>query len=148
MQYVEQKNARSILGKGVFLLFGLILIDQFSKIFPKTIFLNNNFAFSLPVPVVLMYLIYALVLFFMGRHIWKNFKTFSLKELTAWNLIFAGALSNIGERIVLGYVRDWIYIYNGIFNLADGYIIVGIILLLSLGKNAKLQKTSNKQILN
>ena len=135
MQYVEQKNARSILGKGVFLLLGLILIDLISKIFPKCIFQNNNFAFSLPVPIVLMYLIYALVLFFMGRHIWKNFKTFSLKELTAWNLIFAGALSNIGERIILGYVRDWIYIYNGIFNLADGYIIAGIVILIFTSKD-------------
>ena len=49
-------------------------------------------------------------------------------------LTFAGALSNVVERIVLGSVRDFIYIifyhWVGVYNLADGYIIAGIILLL------------------
>jgi lipoprotein signal peptidase len=37
----------------------------------------------------------------------------------------------VGERIVLGYVRDYLYIFGGILNAADFMIIVGILLLLS-----------------
>jgi lipoprotein signal peptidase len=44
-------------------------------------------------------------------------------------LILAGAVSNVGERTIFGFVRDWVYIYTGVFNLADGYIILGIIIL-------------------
>ena len=51
----------------------------------------------------------------------------------AWVLIFAGAFANVGERVILGYVRDFIYIsffrWTGVYNLADGYIILGVLFL-------------------
>ena len=56
----------------------------------------------------------------------------------AWMLIFAGAASNIGERILLGYVRDFIYItfykWTGVYNAADFYILIGIVILLFVNK--------------
>jgi lipoprotein signal peptidase len=48
----------------------------------------------------------------------------------AWALIVAGAVSNIGERLLLGSVRDYIRLSTGIFNLADGYILMGMFILL------------------
>jgi lipoprotein signal peptidase len=61
-------------------------------------------------------------------------------------MIFAGAASNIGERILLGYVRDFIYIslykWTGVYNAADGYIILGIVLLLI--KSASVNDKNNK----
>ena len=61
-----------------------------------------------------------------------------IAESIAWVMILSGACSNVTERIVLGYVKDWIYItrfgLTGIYNLAAGYILIGIVLLLLLPK--------------
>lgn len=47
-------------------------------------------------------------------------------------LIFSGALGNLIDRVVLGYVRDMIYfslINFPVFNVADSAIVIGAILL-------------------
>lgn len=110
--------------------FLLVAIDQFTKRLPKLVFLNDRFAFSLPLPAWAMYVIYAAVL---GGSIWyvaQRRQALSTRQKLAWLLVWAGALSNIGERLVLGHVRDWIYVLEGVFNLADGYILLGIVILL------------------
>ncbi len=115
-------------GLGVF--FSLILLDQITKHWTPDQFKNYQFAFSLPVPTSLMYVIYFLVMSVMTVYILQNYFKFRIGETIAWGLILAGGLSNVGERLFLGYVRDWIYLFNGVFNLADGYIILGILILL------------------
>ena len=116
---------------GFFLL--AIAVDQLSKLLPQRIFNNYDFAFSLPLPVWLMYLIYGSVLAAMAYYCKKHYPQFSFLIRFAWTLIFAGAASNIGERILLGYVRDFIYLslfgWTGVYNLADFYIIISILLL-------------------
>ena len=129
-----------------FLFFALILLDQtvkaaafkgsfgsffyyLSPILEKRLFANYDFAFSLPIPDVLMYAIYllllgSLVIWFMREG--KNREIYWY----AFILVLAGALSNIYDRVTLGYVRDFIYIFWGnIFNLADVYIVAGILLM-------------------
>jgi len=120
--------------------FTAVVLDQLCKHFVARPFLNFEFAFSLPVPPPLMFAIYAAVIAGMIYYILKNHRHLTFLAKLAWILIFAGAASNIGERIFLGYVRDFIYIsfyrWTGIYNLADGFIILGIlILLLSSRKN-------------
>jgi lipoprotein signal peptidase len=137
----SQKNTISFLKYGVFLFAVLIGIDQFSKSFIKNPFLNDRFAFSLPIPTNLIYVIYVLVITSIIYYIVNNYKNFSNLTLFSWILILAGAFSNIGERIIFGSVKDWIYLLNGIFNLADFYIILGILILL-LQKN----KVSSSQV--
>ena len=44
-------------------------------------------------------------------------------------LIISGAVSNIGERILNGFVIDFIHIHTGVFNVADFFIILGILFL-------------------
>lgn len=113
-------------------------LDQLVKIFvfshmvqpPLIKFKNFQFAFSLPVPVWLMFVIYAVVLAAALTYFAKRFLVASKLELLAWALLFAGASSNIFERIILGYVRDYLLVLNGIFNLADFFILSGIVLLL------------------
>ncbi len=124
----KNKNESKYLLPFVFLF--LISVDQFTKFFSGNVFKNSVFAFSLPLPVWLIYTIYALVLGAMLGYCLKNYQKFSRQQSLAWVVIFSGAVSNIGERIILGYVRDWIFILSGIFNLADLYIIAGIVLLL------------------
>ena len=113
--------------------FLLILVDQVLKGLAKDTFLNQNFAFSLPLPAWLMYAVYAGVLCVSGNYLIKHHRQLSLWQQAGWLLIWAGAFSNIGERIVLGHVRDFIYItlfgLTGIYNLADGYILLGIAVL-------------------
>ena len=112
----------------------LIFIDQLSKWLASylswPIFLNDNFAFSLPVPTGMMYLIYICILVGISIYIFNTSLRFSRMQKIAWTLVYAGGLSNIAERIVLGSVRDFIPIANGMLNVADFFILTGLMLLL------------------
>ncbi len=116
----------------VFLL--LIFFDQTFKCLAPNVFRNYQFAFSLPVPFLIMYVIYTLAFGGIVYYVAIRRNLFSAVEKLAWVLILTGAALNIGERIALGYVRDFVYItffrWTGIYNLADGYIIAGMVLLL------------------
>jgi signal peptidase II len=105
-------------------------LNTLSPYVQKKIFYNANFVFSLPVPVVLMYIVYVIVIAIIIYYLCKNFHYLTRVHIIGWGLILGGALSNIGERIMLGSVRDFIYIFSGIFNFADLFIILGIVLLL------------------
>jgi len=126
----------------------LVLADQLSKYFAKRISPNHAFAFSLPLPVGIMYLIYALVLGGIIYYTWKNRENFSAPALLAWTLIFTGAICNVLERLVLGYVRDFIYItfsrWTGVYDLADFYIILGVLILLFWPKALGSGKLTDK----
>jgi lipoprotein signal peptidase len=138
---LQQSNKTTSLARwaGVFLLGVLIAIDQFAKARAHQVFQNHAFAFSLRVPPVAMYAIYIVVVAAMLFYCLKNYYRLPRLQQLAWLLIFAGALSNIVERLFLGYVRDFIYIaaykWRGIYNLADFYIIAGILLLLFIPKS-------------
>jgi signal peptidase II len=48
-------------------------------------------------------------------------------------LVFAGAVGNQVDRLVLGYVRDYLILRShpqGIFNTADIFMVLGVLLLL------------------
>ncbi len=114
---------------------GLIIIDQFSKWLAShlgwSIFFNDNFAFSLPVPIVLMYIIYFFILAGISIYIFRTSSRFSRLQKIAWTLVYAGGLSNIGERIILGSVRDFIPIANGMLNVADLFILAGLMMVVA-----------------
>lgn len=105
-------------------------LNYLKPIFSKELYRNYNFAFSLELPTIVMSVIYlvllgGLVLYFIRR----NDKTTALK--LAFILILAGALSNILDRLMLGYARDFIAVlWGNIFNLADVFILCGVLLLL------------------
>lgn len=66
-------------------------------------------------------------------YIYKNKPKSKLDKL-AYSMILGGALGNFIDRIVYGYVIDFLdfYIFGydyPIFNLADSFIFVGVILL-------------------
>ena len=138
------KNGSNNFFAFVFLFFSLILLDQGAKQLATNIFLNGNFAFSLSLPLWLMYVIYFVVICWLIYYFGKNFYKISFVSRLAFILILAGAFSNVGERLVFGHVRDFIFItlggLTGIYNLADGYIILGIILLLCYGLTTKDQE--------
>ncbi len=87
--------------------------------------LNLGFIFSFLVSSICFYLFLA---------IFTNlvFKEILFKERVYWSLILAGGLGNLLDRIVRGYVVDFIDItFNPyVFNLADCLVTIGIIFLL------------------
>lgn len=105
-------------------------LNSLRPVLGKQLFENDAFAFSLPMHGPAVYIIYALLLALLI--IWFIFtKNKSTKIYLGFLLILVGALSNIFDRITLGFVRDFIYIFWGnIFNLADIYIVLGIILMI------------------
>ena len=66
-------------------------------------------------------------------HIYRNISDNKLEKI-AYGLILGGAFGNLFDRIIHGYVVDFVSIrifgYNyPIFNLADVFIVIGVILL-------------------
>ena len=63
-------------------------------------------------------------------------------EIVIYSLLISGIIGNLIDRVVFGYVIDFIdvNIFNfAIFNLADSFIVIAVILLLIMmgGKNAR-----------
>lgn len=55
----------------------------------------------------------------------------------AFALVLAGGVGNLVDRALRGYVVDFVHVrYWPVFNVADAYLVVGIALLLLLGRRA------------
>ena len=114
----------------IFLLIPLITVfDQVSKILIKLvgfkIVCNKGIAFGLGQDVTAIAIAVLIVVF--GLLIYEK------QQLTKISLalIFAGGASNLIDRIFVGCVRDFIRVgFFPAFNLADGAITVGVLLLL------------------
>lgn len=131
----------------------LLCIDQISKLlvvnlltktdsitiiknfFYLTYINNDGAAFSILVGKrIFLILIAVLVIVMLISYIKKNNIQNKL-ELVSISLIIGGSLGNLMDRVVRGYVIDFldfkIFNYNfPIFNLADTFIVIGVILLL------------------
>ena len=123
--FTDQAAKYLVYSKG----FGGFLL-HFRPVLSLLIFPNPEFAFSLKISTAIIYFIYgALLVILIAWFTRVKNKTLHLK--IGLVLILAGALSNIFDRIYLGYVRDFIFVFWGnIFNLADLYILLGIVLML------------------
>lgn len=93
-------------------------------------FRNQYFAFSIPLPTWSMYMLYGVVLVVLISYIVRQWMVFSVYQKSAWFLILAGSLANVGERVMNGYVRDFIQIGTGYLNMGDVYILMGVAYLL------------------
>ena len=131
----------------------LLCIDQISKLlvvnlltktdsitiiknfFYLTYINNDGAAFSILVGKrIFLILIAVLVIVMLIRYIKKNNIQNKL-ELVSISLIIGGSLGNLMDRVIRGYVIDFldfkIFTYNfPIFNLADTFIVIGVFLLL------------------
>lgn len=131
----------------------LLCIDQISKLlvvnlltktdsitiiknfFYLTYINNDGAAFSILVGKrIFLILIAVLVIVMLIRYIKKNNIQNKL-ELVSISLIIGGSLGNLMDRVIRGYVIDFLdfklFNYNfPIFNLADTFIVIGVFLLL------------------
>ena len=130
----------------------LIIIDQAVKIlvdrymiFGDTIPVINNFfhityvqnrgiAFGIfqgkvdVISIATIAAILGIIIYFL-----KNVKKSNLFERMAYVFIISGAIGNMIDRLLRGYVVDMIDfrgIWSFVFNIADAYINLGVILLL------------------
>lgn len=74
-----------------------------------------------------------IILIYLIIYLYKK-KTYTKLETIGYGLLISGAVGNLIDRIVYGYVIDYLnfYIFNynfPIFNIADTCIVVGIMLL-------------------
>jgi signal peptidase II len=91
--------------------------------------LNPGIAFGLRLPPVYqeaLIVFAAILIFFVGLRTAKT-----LVQRIGYGLIVGGALANIVDRVIDGYVTDYIQVSSFyIFNLADSCITVGVAILL------------------
>jgi signal peptidase II len=129
-----------------FVLTLLIAIDQITKsVFTGRDFFFKNYAlpfgldFGVRANTTVLFLAYAVV----G---WLLLRMKLESRLAQWGRIIflAGAVSNLVDRIVFGYVRDFADLGLGfVFNLADVFIVVGLMMVVFI-KPGSVEKTSPK----
>ena len=136
----------------IFLFLILLIIDQYSKFivhgtlnvgdtipiidnfFNLTYVQNRGVAFGLfqgkiDIVSILAIVAIGLILFYFC----KNFKKISFLERIAYTMIFAGAVGNMIDRLFRGFVIDMLDfrgIWSFIFNFADVWINIGVILII------------------
>jgi len=117
---------------------GFYFIPQFAQIIYTP---NQNIAFSLPLPQVFIIVIVIIIIIVLSYIWWHIFLKGNLWELTAISIVILGAFSNLIDRLVFGYVIDYIKIWIWpVFNLADAMIVLGIfIYILSEFKKPKVK---------
>lgn len=99
-----------------------------NKFFSLELAHNSGVAFSIPVPSIIVMLLTVVFLVFGG---WWAKKELDLKQKRAQvcvALIAAGAIGNLIDRVLYGYVTDFISIWRWpVFNFADIWIFAGIL---------------------
>ena len=136
----------------IFLFLILLIIDQYSKFivdrtlsvgetipiidnfFNLTYVQNRGVAFGLfqgkiDIVSILAIIAIGLILFYF----FKNFKKISFLERIAYTMIFSGAVGNMIDRIFRAYVVDMLDfrgIWSFIFNFADVWISIGVVLII------------------
>ena len=112
----------------------LVILDLLTKYLFKSI-KNYGAAFGLLEGFNWMFIIIGFLVVIVIIY-YKN----KVNKKVLYGLIFlmAGTIGNLIDRIVFGYVRDFIqiWIYPG-FNLADVFNVIGIILIIIYSKKSK-----------
>jgi len=109
----------------------LNVIDNFFKI---TYVYNDGAAFSILRGGRILFIILGIGGIYLLLKYQKDYRE-NNRNILAFSLIIGGILGNLFDRIVFGYVRDFLdfKIFNydyPIFNIADSAIFIGVILLI------------------
>ena len=107
---------------------------------------NNGAAWSILQNERILLLIGTVIVLFV-IHKYLNKEEISKLETWIYGMIIGGIIGNFFDRLVFGYVIDFLdfYIlgYNyPVFNLADSFIVIGIILLIIV--NIRKEKNNDK----
>ena len=117
-------------------IFNLIYVKNTGGVYG--IFQNSNFIFTMISIVVLI------ILFIYSKNITKDNKT----KQALWQLILAGGVSNLIDRIFRGFVVDFVQMLGfGVFNLADACIVISAIIIIFL-ELKEIRSGSNRKSSN
>ncbi len=97
-------------------------------------FRNLGIAFNIPIPLALVVPISLILLTALYFWIQRTPALQTRLGVFAAGLITIGAISNAVDRVVYGYTIDFFRILDAIVNLADIFVVAGILILLSLTK--------------
>lgn len=141
-----------ILISGLFLLTDQILKwqayhtwTQTNLIFPRfgwQLFLNKGVAFGLPLanfPTILITLPMVGLIGYLVYLEWRKKELFKPNLFLAWSLVFAGAISNLFDRIIYSQVIDYFLIGTAVINIGDMLIVAGLVIYLLSIKNYKIK---------
>ncbi|OGF21545.1 hypothetical protein A2316_04305 [Candidatus Falkowbacteria bacterium RIFOXYB2_FULL_38_15] len=118
------KNFAFGLPEGGFFLFS-------KKFIGLQLFKNYHLIFNLKLNQYLLYLFIFLILSCVLLFLIKNYEEKNYFLVFCFSLITIGAISNLLDRLLYGYVVDFLSFFDySIFNLADVYIFVGAGLIL------------------
>jgi len=126
------------------LFFFLVSADQFFKfVFSDKSTCNKNIAWSISIAPGFFYFFWIAIFFIL---IYFFLKSQSRLEKTAFVLIFSGGIANMLDRIARGCVVDYIDLkFWPVFNLADIYITIGVILFFLNIIKSKCRKACPKR---
>jgi signal peptidase II len=112
-------RSRLAIGKNIPILGNVFSIEHIQN--PGALF--GMFPSSTRFFIVLSVFVTALIIFFIFRSPFSSFQLFT------FGLIVGGIVGNLIDRIVFGYVTDFLYITHWpIFNFADSAIDIGLVL--------------------
>ncbi|PLX26671.1 signal peptidase II [Candidatus Parcubacteria bacterium] len=111
--------------------------------FFKFNFVKNYFiAFSIPLSGNFLLILILLILLTLLYFIYKLIKERKILESSLLLCVFAGAISNLYDRLEYGYVVDYLDLkYFTVFNVADTMIVCGVIIFLFVSIKNDRQKT-------
>src|SRR3989344_413642 len=87
---------------------------------------NSGAIGNLPIPLPLIIAVTLGILFFIGKAFVESVRQGNTQAAYALSFIFGGALSNLYDRVMFGYVFDWILLFGrSAINVADIAIVIG-----------------------
>lgn len=100
---------------------------------------NYNIAFSLPLSGIFLNILIFCIIVFLSFYIMILIKQKENNQAIYLTIILIGAISNYVDRILYGFVIDYIDLkYYTVFNFADIMIVSGVIMLILFNfKNKK-----------
>ncbi len=108
--------------------------------------INSGIAFSIKIPYFMILSTTLIIIFFLIYIAIKKIQQKEYIKSFLFSLIIIGAMSNLIDRLLYGGVIDFIKIWNfPVFNLADAYITISIIIYILLEiKSAPINGTDLK----
>lgn len=114
-----------------------VIIDKVLSIKYTT---NTGAAFSLFENNTFLLILVSLFILVLVYNVSFSFKSDKLTNFT-FGILYGGILGNLIDRVIYGFVRDFISIGNfPVFNIADSAIVIGIILLIIISIKGEFLK--------
>lgn len=130
MHVLAREHTRPLLLAGLFFIVDRVLklIALSSGTYGNSLlaweyFENPGIAFGIPIPISFIIILTPIVLVLLLVEAQRRTNTHTW---FAWYFVFFGALSNLVDRVVYGFVIDYIRIFTSVINIADVLVVLGV----------------------